>query len=184
MPRFPSWYFVSLVVIDFHGVNPGQCRRRHICASESHEVSVQVRKRLSKDFELDLSVSLPPGITILFGPSGAGKTTLLDCIAGLVRPDAGRIATRRQGPVRQRARHQSSSAASQSGLRVSGPGAVSPSERRGQRRVRTFSACRASNASSAAPPFWSRSALRICARAGPGRFPVESGRESHWPAPW
>ena len=46
-----------------------------------------------KDFELDLAVSLPPGITILFGPSGAGKTTLLDCIAGLVRPDAGRIAT-------------------------------------------------------------------------------------------
>ena len=32
---------------------------------------------------------MPPGITILFGPSGAGKTTLLDCIAGLVRPDAG-----------------------------------------------------------------------------------------------
>ena len=39
------------------------------------------------------ALALPPGITILFGPSGAGKTTLLDCIAGLVRPDAGRIAT-------------------------------------------------------------------------------------------
>jgi molybdate transport system ATP-binding protein len=43
-------------------------------------------------FLLDVSLELPAGFTILFGPSGAGKSTLLDCIAGLVRPDAGRIA--------------------------------------------------------------------------------------------
>ena len=43
-------------------------------------------------FVLDVAFQVPPGITILFGPSGAGKSTLLDCIAGLVRPDAGRIA--------------------------------------------------------------------------------------------
>jgi molybdate transport system ATP-binding protein len=60
--------------------------------ADHHEVAVQLRKRLGKDFELNLAISLPPGITILFGPSGAGKTTLLDCIAGLARPDAGRIA--------------------------------------------------------------------------------------------
>ena len=57
-----------------------------------HEVSVGLRKRLGKDFELDVSISLSPGITILFGPSGAGKTTLLDCIAGLVDAETGRIA--------------------------------------------------------------------------------------------
>jgi molybdate transport system ATP-binding protein len=56
-------------------------------------VSLQLRKRLGKDFALDLSISFPPGITILFGPSGAGKTTLLDCMAGLAPPDSGRIAT-------------------------------------------------------------------------------------------
>ena len=60
--------------------------------ADSRDVSVQIRKRTDKDFELDLSIALLPGITILFGPSGAGKTTLLDCIAGLTRPDAGRIA--------------------------------------------------------------------------------------------
>lgn len=60
--------------------------------AESHEVSVLVRKRLSQNFDLDLSISLAPGITILFGPSGTGKTTLLDCIAGLICPDSGRIA--------------------------------------------------------------------------------------------
>jgi molybdate transport system ATP-binding protein len=43
-------------------------------------------------FVLDVSIEVAPGITFLFGPSGAGKSTLLDCVAGLTRPDAGRIA--------------------------------------------------------------------------------------------
>lgn len=34
---------------------------------------------------------VPGAITALVGPSGAGKTTVLDMIAGLVRPDHGRI---------------------------------------------------------------------------------------------
>jgi len=50
------------------------------------------RNRNSPPFLLDVSLEIPAGITILFGPSGAGKSTLLDCIAGLVRPDAGKIA--------------------------------------------------------------------------------------------
>jgi molybdate transport system ATP-binding protein len=62
-------------------------------AAQPHAASVRIRKRLEKDFELDVRVSFSSGITILFGPSGAGKTTLLDCIAGLLKPDEGRIAT-------------------------------------------------------------------------------------------
>jgi molybdate transport system ATP-binding protein len=46
----------------------------------------------SPPFVLDVSMEVPPGISILFGPSGAGKSTLLDLIAGLERPDTGRIA--------------------------------------------------------------------------------------------
>jgi molybdate transport system ATP-binding protein len=42
---------------------------------------------------LDLSFTLAPGEVVgLFGPSGAGKTTVLRSIAGLFRPEAGRIA--------------------------------------------------------------------------------------------
>ncbi len=32
-----------------------------------------------------------PGITILFGASGSGKSTVLECLAGLARPNRGRI---------------------------------------------------------------------------------------------
>lgn len=43
-------------------------------------------------FALDVRFAVPDGITVLFGASGAGKTTVLDCIAGLRRPESGRIA--------------------------------------------------------------------------------------------
>ena len=43
------------------------------------------------EFDLDVQFAIPPGITMLFGPSGSGKTTLLDCLAGISKPDEGRI---------------------------------------------------------------------------------------------
>ncbi|MFN4060588.1 MAG: molybdenum ABC transporter ATP-binding protein [Paracoccus hibiscisoli] len=43
-------------------------------------------------FSLSVDVTAPPGVTALFGASGAGKTTLIRAIAGLLRPDRGRIA--------------------------------------------------------------------------------------------
>ncbi|MGH9523983.1 MAG: molybdenum ABC transporter ATP-binding protein [Terriglobales bacterium] len=50
-----------------------------------------MRKTLSAAFTLDVSFSVPAGVTMLFGASGAGKTTLLECIAGLTKPDAGHV---------------------------------------------------------------------------------------------
>lgn len=49
-------------------------------------------RREAGTFVLDVSFEAPAGFTILFGPSGAGKSTLLDCLAGLLRPSAGKIA--------------------------------------------------------------------------------------------
>lgn len=41
---------------------------------------------------LDVLLEGRGGITALMGPSGAGKTTLLACLAGILRPQRGRIA--------------------------------------------------------------------------------------------
>ena len=41
----------------------------------------------------DVSITIRQGeFVTLLGPSGCGKTTTLNCVAGLERPDAGRIA--------------------------------------------------------------------------------------------
>lgn len=42
-------------------------------------------------FSLNVDVSAPGGVTAVFGRSGSGKTSVVNAIAGLLRPDAGRI---------------------------------------------------------------------------------------------
>ena len=54
-------------------------------------LALKVRHRFA-GFALDVDVEAPPGVTVLFGPSGSGKTTLVNAVAGLLRPDHGRIA--------------------------------------------------------------------------------------------
>lgn len=54
-------------------------------------LQLSVRHRFP-GFTLDVNVTTPPGVTVLFGPSGSGKTTLINAVAGLLRPDHGRIA--------------------------------------------------------------------------------------------
>ncbi|GBG14670.1 molybdate transport system ATP-binding protein [Novimethylophilus kurashikiensis] len=45
------------------------------------------------DFDLNVDLDIVEGeFVALFGPSGVGKTTLLRCLAGLEKPDRGRIA--------------------------------------------------------------------------------------------
>ena len=54
-------------------------------------LSVAVEHSFGK-FSLDAAFDSAGGLTALFGRSGAGKTTLINAIAGLLRPDRGRIA--------------------------------------------------------------------------------------------
>jgi molybdate transport system ATP-binding protein len=53
-------------------------------------LSVAIRHRFP-GFALDAAFEAPAGITVLFGRSGCGKTTVVNAVAGLVRPDEGRI---------------------------------------------------------------------------------------------
>jgi ABC-type sulfate/molybdate transport systems ATPase subunit len=53
-------------------------------------IELTARKSL-RDFTLDVDLTFARGVTVLAGPSGAGKSTLLRIVAGLVRPDAGRV---------------------------------------------------------------------------------------------
>jgi molybdate transport system ATP-binding protein len=54
-------------------------------------LTIDVGKRFG-DFTLDVAFAAEGGCTVLFGASGTGKTTIVNMIAGLVRPDRGRIA--------------------------------------------------------------------------------------------
>ncbi|HVA15739.1 MAG TPA: molybdenum ABC transporter ATP-binding protein [Stellaceae bacterium] len=55
-------------------------------------IEIAIEKRLAS-FTLDARLEAPDsGITALFGRSGAGKTTVINALAGLLRPDRGRIA--------------------------------------------------------------------------------------------
>jgi molybdate transport system ATP-binding protein len=49
-------------------------------------------KQALADFTLDVGFEAPAGLTVLFGRSGAGKTSIVDAVAGLSRPQSGRIA--------------------------------------------------------------------------------------------
>lgn len=54
----------------------------------SFEVDVRLRRG---EREIAARLQGGGGLTALFGPSGAGKTSVLDMVAGLLRPEQGRI---------------------------------------------------------------------------------------------
>jgi len=60
----------------------------------STELAAQFVKRFGNEVTIAGSMCRPAdrfSVTVLFGPSGCGKTTTLRCLAGLERPEEGRI---------------------------------------------------------------------------------------------
>ncbi|AUH33334.1 molybdenum ABC transporter ATP-binding protein [Paracoccus tegillarcae] len=54
-------------------------------------LSVAFRRRFD-GLSLDVAFDAPDGVTAIYGPSGCGKTSTVNAVAGLLRPDQGRIA--------------------------------------------------------------------------------------------
>jgi len=48
-------------------------------------------RRQQGDFRVEVELSAGPGVTALFGRSGSGKSSVINMVAGLARPDEGRI---------------------------------------------------------------------------------------------
>jgi len=53
-------------------------------------LAVQAEKQLG-EFAVNVSFTSDTAATALFGPSGAGKTSVINMIAGLLKPERGRI---------------------------------------------------------------------------------------------
>ena len=53
-------------------------------------IEVEIERKVP-GFQLSAAFASDAGVTALFGPSGGGKTMIADAIAGLARPDAGRV---------------------------------------------------------------------------------------------
>lgn len=65
----------------------------------SNELAAHFVKRFGREVTIEGNLCQPAdhfSVTVLFGPSGCGKTTMLRCLAGLERPEEGRI---RMGPM-------------------------------------------------------------------------------------
>jgi molybdate transport system ATP-binding protein len=58
------------------------------------KLQVEIHKTLrsrDREFRLEVRFDTHHDRVVVFGPSGSGKSVTLQCIAGLIRPDAGRI---------------------------------------------------------------------------------------------
>ncbi len=54
-------------------------------------LAVDIEKRLG-EFEIKVAFESKGSVTALFGSSGSGKTSIVNMVAGLIKPDRGRIA--------------------------------------------------------------------------------------------
>jgi molybdate transport system ATP-binding protein len=59
--------------------------------SATQPLTATLRRKFGTDFALEVAFTLQPGVSVLFGPSGSGKTCILQMLAGVDRPDAGKI---------------------------------------------------------------------------------------------
>ena len=88
--------FLSIILMNWAALRPVNRKDERGTAVNSEynlHLEVDIRKKL-KDFSLDISFEAGRGCLGILGPSGCGKSMTLKSIAGIIRPDQGRIALR------------------------------------------------------------------------------------------
>ena len=93
---------LALVALIASGDSGAPHRSRASEASGMLELSVAESSSAPFAFAAEFAALPSAGMVALFGRSGAGKTTLVNMLAGLLRPDSGRIARRRPRAVQFR----------------------------------------------------------------------------------
>ncbi len=100
-------------------------------------LDVRLEHRVHAGLTIDVDFRLGREIGVIFGASGAGKTTILRLIAGLARPDSGRIQLGERDAVRLVASGRSSAAPSPDRDDLPGRPALPAPDRGRQHPVRT-----------------------------------------------
>ena len=151
-------------------------------AGAGASLSVTIRKSLG-EFTLDSEFTAAAGITTLFGASGSGKTTLLNCLAGLSRPDSGRIAIGDRALFDSERRIDIPAEQRNVGY-VFQDLALFPHLSVGANVNMDYFVYPFAAGASVRRRYWKAFALRICATASHGRFPGGSVSGWRWLARW
>jgi len=92
--RRPAAWLGAAAAFAHSGSRRAKVRRGSPLEAVGLMLEVSIAHRYAPDgFALDIAFTAPgDGVTALFGPSGSGKSSVLAAIAGLLRPDRGRVA--------------------------------------------------------------------------------------------
>ena len=131
-------------------------------------------------FHLQVECRLVSEWTVIFGPSGAGKSTLLRLLAGLDRPDRGRIVLDGRHPDRRGAEPLLQTGSPPDRARRATAGALPSPERESKRSLRTGASWTATSSTRASKRCWNWSTRRVWCIVVRASSPAAKHNGSRW----
>ena len=151
----------------------GRSRGGWRAGSPAMRLSVEVALRHGfGGFALDAAFAAPAGADRAVRPSGAGKTTLVNAIAGLLRPDRGRVVVDGDGAARHRARRLRAAASPADRLCLPGGAAVPAPDGAAEPAATAAGSRRERRGAADSTTSSTARHRRTCSRARPARCPA------------